>query len=110
LRTTQVGKEKKWSFPYLGRGFAWAKGMQGQIAGSEASLGTNRVGMEKKWRFPYFGYGYAWMRGMSGECGDQLKVGLSTTDFAEKRDWGFPYFGFGFAWANRGVLTVTLTA
>ena len=108
LSTTEVGRERRWSFPYFGYGLAWAKRMAGHIGGNEVSLMAKEVGTETKWRFPYLGYGYAWTQEMSGECGTQLDAELLATDVRRHRGWGFPYLGYGFAWVHGAVLTLTL--
>lgn len=95
--TTDVGKNKRWRFPYLGYGFAWAKRMQGDFNNILVYLTTAAVGMERKWAFPYMGYGYAWARRMRGYIGGQ-EFSLAAKKVGMERKWGFPYMGYGYAW------------
>jgi len=99
LVTTDVGQAKKYSFPYQGHGFAWAKQMQGAIDDLMVDLQTTEVGMAKKHQFPYQGYGYAWERQIQGHIGGNA-LALKATEVISDKKWDFPYFGFGFAWAK----------
>ena len=99
MRTVEVAKSQRWSFPYIGRGFSWAKRLEGDVAGSPVTLRTRDVGMRKAWGFPYQGYGYAWTRGVAGHIAGNPAT-LETARVEMKKSWGFPYFGFGFAWTQ----------
>jgi len=115
LVTTDIGQAKKYTFPYQGYGFAWAKRMQGAIDNVTADLSTTEVGMSKKHQFPYQGYGYAWEKQMQGYIGGTALV-LKATEVLSEKKFNFPYFGFGFAWAKElsgecgSQLTATLIA
>ena len=97
VSTTDVGKEHRWSFPYSGYGFAWAKGMQGVLDSVSVALQTTEVGMDKKHGFPYRAYRFAWAKGMEGHIGGN-QVTLASTEVVLEKKWGFPYQGFGYAW------------
>jgi len=63
LRTTEVGRDRKMSFPYRGYGFAWAEELAGDCGKSiRADMKTVDVGRDKNWFLFYFGLGYAWVR------------------------------------------------
>ena len=108
VSTTDVGKNKTWTFPYFGYGFARAKRMQGTFDNILVDSLIAEVGMERKWVFPYRGYGYAWIQEMSGECGKLLRLHLLITEVRREKKWEFPYRGYRFAGADKGVLPVTL--
>lgn len=59
LWTTEVEKERKWRFPYLGYGRAWGARMQGVFKDTPVDLVTTEIGRARRWRFPYLGYGFA---------------------------------------------------
>jgi len=100
MLTTDVGREKKWSFPYQGYGFGWAQIMQGAYNDTPVYLLTTEVGKETKWTFPYQGYGFAWARQMRGNIGGN-EVTLTTTKVGMEKKWSFPYQGYGFGWAEK---------
>lgn len=97
VSTTDVARDKRWTFPYLGYGFAWAKRMQGTFSNIAVDLLTAEVGMERKWVFPYMGYGYAWVKRMQGYIGGH-EISLVAKKVGMERKWGFPYMGYGYAW------------
>jgi hypothetical protein len=99
LSTIEVGKERKWRFPYLGYGRAWAKRMRGTCNGVLVDLVTTEVGRGRKWGFPYLGYGFGWARAMRGDIGGN-EVVLTATKVAMEKKWGFPYLGYGFGWTQ----------
>lgn len=99
LITTDVGKYRRWSFPYQGHGYAWARKMQGSYSNISVDLITTDVGMEKKWGFPYRGYGYAWARRMQGHIGGN-EITLTATKVEMEKKWSFPYLGYGYAWTQ----------
>ena len=99
LSTTDIGMEKKWSFPYFGYGFAWAKRMQGAFNNISIDLLTTEVGMEKRQGFPYRGYRFAWTRRMQGHVGGNPVI-LTAKKIVREQKQGFPYFGYGFAWTQ----------
>lgn len=108
LITSEVGKDRKWAFPYQGHGFAWRQELQGKIAGNMATLTAKKVTRKKSWSFPFKGYGYAWTEEMTGDCGQDIKIKLTTTQVGKNRRWQFPYFGYGYAWVNEGILSMSL--
>ncbi len=100
LHTTKICREKHWTFPYLGFGYAWAHRMEGEFSGLLVELNADEVGMDRKWMFPYQGYGYAWVKKMRGFiCGNE--VNLDVTKIEKKAHLAFPYRGYGFAWAEK---------
>ena len=100
LRTTDVGREKKTSFPFRGYGYAWARRMQGSIDGVAVDLRIDEVGLKKDWGFPYQGYGYAWERRLRGWIGGHEAV-LEATNVGQEKKFSFPYRGHGYAWAEK---------
>jgi len=99
ISTTDVGMERKWSFPYFSYKFAWAKRMQGAFNNSLVDLTTTEVGREKKRRFPYLGYGFAWAKRMQGYIGGN-EVALTVKKVGREKKWSFPYQGYGFGWTQ----------
>jgi hypothetical protein len=99
LATTVVETEKKWSFPYFGRGYGWAKKIQGLLEDISVELDTTVVSKKRKLGFPYLGYGYAWEKVIEGTIGGNEAI-LNAVKFEIQRKWGFPYFGYGFAWTQ----------
>ena len=99
LRTTEVGRERKMSFPYRGYGFAWAKKMVGEINGIAVDLHIDEIGKNKDWGFPYQGYGFAWEKQMRGWIGGH-EIILSATEVAHEKKLLFPYRGHGYSWAE----------
>ncbi|MCD6249950.1 MAG: hypothetical protein J7J98_06450 [candidate division Zixibacteria bacterium] len=99
LRTTEVGRERKMSFPYRGHGFAWAKKMIGQINGIAVDLHIDGIGKNTDWGFPYQGYGFAWEKQMRGWVSGH-KINLSATRVAHEKKFLFPYRGHGYSWAE----------
>ena len=99
LSTTNVGRQKKWSFPYFGFGYAWAKSMQGAYKDIPVELSTSEVGKRRQLRFPYLGYGFAWAKSMGGYIGGN-EVSLSANKVTREKKRSFPYFGFGRAWTQ----------
>ena len=98
ISTTEVGMEKKWSFPYFGYGFAWAARMHGSLNDIVIDLTASDIGKEKKAMFPWLGLGYAWVKTMHGSIGGN-EVILDVKKVDMKKSWVF-YFGFGFAWTQ----------
>jgi hypothetical protein len=99
LVATEVGRDRKWGFPYMGYGFAWTKRMKGTFDTISVDLITTEVGMEKKWGFPYRGYGFAWAKRMKGYIGGN-EITLTAKKVSMEKKWGFPYQGYGHAWAQ----------
>ena len=99
LSTTDVGMQKKWSFPYFGYRYAWVKRMQGVSNGISVDLLTTDVGTEKRRRFPYSGYGYAWGKRMEGNIGGNALI-LTAIKVRKESKWSFPYSGYGYAWTQ----------
>ncbi|MBN2170645.1 MAG: hypothetical protein JW819_04895 [Candidatus Krumholzibacteriota bacterium] len=99
LRTEDVIRAKKRSFPYLGRGYAWAASIRGDIGGHPVALRTREVGLHKAAGFPYRGYGFAWARSLAGHVAGNPAT-LTASRVEMRKEWGFPYFGYGFAWVQ----------
>ncbi len=99
LQTTEVGRERKMSFPWRGYGFAWARKMRGDIDGLAINLQIDEVGIKKDWGFPYQGYGFAWERQMRGWIGGH-EITLSATKVAQEKKLLFPYRGQGYSWTE----------
>lgn len=99
LHTTEVGRERKMSFPYRGYGFAWASKVIGEIDGIAVALHIDEIGKNKGTGFPYQGYGYAWEKRMRGWVGGN-EVVLSATKVAHEKKHLFPYRGHGYSWSE----------
>ena len=100
MTTSGVQREKKWSFPYMGIGYAWAQSMQGARDNLSVRLTTSQVGRQRGWRFPYFGFGYAWEKAMEGKVNGN-PIELKATKVKRERKWNIPYLGYGRAWSER---------
>jgi hypothetical protein len=98
LLTTDVGSQRRRSFPFRGFGFAWAHRMQGTLGREHVDLRTTEVGKKRAWSFPYFGFGYAWPRRMEGEVAGN-PVSLTVSRVLRERLHKFLFRGYGFAWA-----------
>ena len=107
LSTTEVGRERKWRFPCLGYGRAWAKRMQGAFKDVRVDLMTSEVGRGGKWSFPYQGHGFGWTRRMQGNVGGK-EVVLTARKVGMEKKWSLPYLGYGFAWTEEMSLTLAL--
>lgn len=99
LSTTDVMMQKKWTFPYFGFGYAWAKNMHGTYSDFSIELSSIEIGKRRQTRFPYLGYGFAWVKSFQG-CIEGNEFRLFARDVTYKKTWGFPYFGFGRAWTK----------
>lgn len=99
LRTKEVGREKKMSFPWRGYGFAWTKKMTGSIDGITIDLHIDEIGKNTDWGFPYQGYGFAWERQMRGWIGGH-EIILKATKIAHEKKLLFPFRGRGYSWAE----------
>jgi hypothetical protein len=99
LSTSEVRRERKWRFPWLGYGRAWAKRMQGAFEDMLVDLMTTEVGRDRGWTFPYLGYGFGWARRVQGSIGGN-EVVLTAAKVGTEKKWGFPYFGYGYAWTQ----------
>ncbi|MBU8933193.1 MAG: hypothetical protein KOO62_04220 [candidate division Zixibacteria bacterium] len=97
LTATEVGKARKFRFPYVGYGFAWAKRMAGNKNDMSIELWTSEVGTDRSWSFFYFGHGFAWARRMQGYVGGN-EIDLVVTEVAREKKWHFPFRGYGYAW------------
>lgn len=69
LSTTEIGRERRWSFPYFGYGRAWVKSMEGGAHGILVKLRTTEAGRGRERRFPFRGYGLAWAKRVAGHIG-----------------------------------------
>ena len=98
ISTTEVGIEKKGSFPYFGYGFAWAARMHGSCNDIVVDLTAGEIGKKKKATFPYLGLGYAWAKTMQGSIGGN-DVQLHVKKVNMEKKWVI-YWGFGFAWTQ----------
>ena len=111
---TDVEAKRARGFPYIGRGYAWAKRMEGAHEDCIVELITTEVGRDRKWTFPYFGYGFAWEKEMQGSVGGNALT-LRAEKVARESKMTFPYAGYGRAWVQSMVgkcgekLDVTLT-
>ena len=92
---TKRGRE----FPYIGRGYAWARQMEGAHGDYTFKLITTEVGRDRKRTFPYFGFGFAWEKEMQGSIGGN-PLTLKAEKVARESKMRFPYAGYGFAWVQ----------
>ena len=99
LHATEVGRERKMSFPFRGYGFAWTKKMTGQINGIAVDLHIDDIGKNTDRGFPYQGYGFAWEQKMRGWV-DGHDIALTATKVAHEKKHLFPYRGLGYSWAE----------
>ena len=98
--TTEVARFRKYAFPYLGYGYAWAKQMHSETKALAVNLITVRVATDKSWSFPYQGRGFAWEQLLKGDIAGNA-VSLKATRVGQDKTWGFPYLGYGFAWTEQ---------
>lgn len=96
---TDIVTKRGRQFPYLGRGYAWAKQMEGVCDGLTIKLTTTKVGRERKWAFPYFAYGFAWEQEMQGSVGGNALT-LKAEKVTRESQMRFPYAGYGRAWVQ----------
>ena len=94
---TEVDQKRGRGFPYLGRGYAWAKQFEGGTSDYTIALTTTEVGRSRSWSFPYFGYGYAWEKELQGDVGGNNLI-LKAEKVAQDKQQAFPYRGYGRAW------------
>lgn len=99
LQTTEIGRERRLTFPFRGYGFAWAKKMQGELDGISVELAIDEVGIQKDWGFPYQGYGLAWEQKLRGWIGGN-EIELAASKITHQKKYLFPYRGHGYAWAE----------
>jgi hypothetical protein len=99
LTTTGIETKRRRSFPYIGRGYAWAKEMTGIHDQLTIKLNTTEVGRSRSWQFPYFGYGFAWEKEMEGNVGGN-PLTLKADQVSRERKMAFPYLGYGRAWVQ----------
>lgn len=102
LAASGISIEKQRAFPYLGYGYAWVKGMQGQHESLKVELHTTEVGKDKSHSFPYFGYGFAWSKKMEGTLAGNAIV-LSASRVERNTSRAFPYLGYGYAWTKEMI-------
>ena len=99
LIPTEVERQKKWSIPYLGYGYAWVKRLRSVSDDVSVELTTTETGRQRKWTFPYFAFGFAWEKTMKGSiAGNDLT--LTAKKVSRRRKWAFPWAGYGFAWTE----------
>ena len=99
ISATDVATKRGRAFPYIGRGYAWAKQFKGSHGDFNARLTTTKVGRDRGFQFPYFGYGFAWEQEIQGTInGNPLT--LKAEKVSRQRKMGFPYQGFGHAWVQ----------
>jgi hypothetical protein len=96
---TDIATKRGRQFPYIGRGYAWTKQMEGTCDDCTATLTTTDVGRDRKWTFPYFGYGFAWEKEMQGSVGGN-PLTLEAEKVIRETRMGFPYAGYGRAWVQ----------
>jgi hypothetical protein len=99
LFATDVETKRGREFPYIGRGYAWTKRMEGAHEDCIVELITTEVGRDRKWTFPYFGYGFAWEKEMQGSVGGNALT-LRAEKVARESKMTFPYAGYGRAWVQ----------
>ena len=102
LVATDIATKRGRQFPYLGRGYAWTKQMEGTCEHCTAKLTTTEVGRDRKWGFPYFAYGFAWEKEMQGNVGGNA-LNLKAEKVIRESKMGFPYAGYGRAWVQSMV-------
>lgn len=100
MAATEIETKRGRGFPYIGRGYAWAKKFQGGQDNLVVKLSTTEVGRARGWQFPYFGYGFAWENEMQGSVGGNPLI-LKAEEVARESKMGFPYLGFGRAWVQK---------
>lgn len=100
LLATDIGIEKKMTFPGFGFGFAWTKKMYGEIEDFKINLSTISVSSRRKWTFPYLGFGFTWEKIMHGSVANN-EISLKATKVGMEKKWGFPYLGYGYAWVSQ---------
>lgn len=98
LLTTDVGIEKKWTFPYFGYGFAWEARMHGSCNDIVIDLTASDIGKAKKTSLPWHGSGYAWVKTMHGSIGGNDVI-LNVKKVGMNKSWIF-FFCFGYAWTQ----------
>ena len=96
---TDIATKRGRQFPYMGRGYAWARKMEGTRDEFTIKLTTTEVGRDRKWTFPYFAYGFAWEQEMQGNVGGNALT-LKAEQVARERQMRFPYAGYGRAWVQ----------
>lgn len=94
---TEIEQKRGRSFPYLGRGYAWTKKLEGVYANHSVVLTTTEVGRDRTWTFPYFGHGFAWEKELQGNVGGNALI-LKAEKVAQDKQLAFPYRGYGRAW------------
>jgi hypothetical protein len=99
LSAVRIEKERKWTFPYFGFGYAWTTKMIGRLDDLLVELFTAEVGKSRSRRFPYNGYGFAWEKRMLGTVGGN-EMSLDATKVSREKKWRFPYMGYGRAWTD----------
>jgi hypothetical protein len=99
LSTASIEKERKWTFPYFGFGYAWSTKMVGRLDDLLVELITVEVGKNRSRKFPYNGYGFAWEKRILGTVGGN-EIALDTTKVSREKKWRFPYMGYGRAWTE----------
>jgi hypothetical protein len=63
LTASKVRREKKWSFPYFGFGYAWTEEMHGTCGGQlEIDLVTTEISKKNEQRLPWHGLGLSWIK------------------------------------------------
>ncbi len=63
LTASKVRREKKWSFPYFGFGYAWTEEMHGTCGGQlEIDLVTTEISKKNEQRLPWHGFGLSWIK------------------------------------------------
>ena len=99
MAATDIETKRGRAFPYIGRGYAWAKQFEGSNHNFTVRLTTTTVGRDRKRTFPFFGYGFAWEQEMQGTLNGN-SITLKAEKIARERKIGFPYRGYGRAWVQ----------
>ncbi len=95
---TEIEMKRGRAFPYIGRGYAWTKHLQGFCDSCSAELTISQIGRDRKRTFPYFGFGFAWEEEMQGSVSENALT-LKAEKVARDQEMEIPYRGYGYAWA-----------
>ncbi len=99
LSTADVGREKKWHFPKIGYGYAWANKMQGRAENVAVDLHASDVGKDREWSLLGLGQGFAWVKEARGNVGGN-EFGLTSQKVGKDSSWNILGLGFGYAWVQ----------
>jgi hypothetical protein len=97
--TVSIEKDRTWTFPYFGFGYAWSTRMVGSSDDLTVELTTTEVGKSKRRGFPYDGFGFAWEKRMLGKIGGN-ELALQASKVNREKKWRFPFLGYGRGWTE----------